>query len=126
MPVRLLNPFVLRWPDAEAVDNAGKRWVTAQLPKSNRILRTGNFGSYARGNWGVGSDVDLILIVDSSNLPFERRPIEWDATALPVHSDLLVYTLDERENLAGRFRNTLEREAVRMYMRGARGEQWAP
>jgi predicted nucleotidyltransferase len=36
------------------------------------VVRVGYFGSYARGDWGVGSDLDLIIIVDRSDEPFAR------------------------------------------------------
>lgn len=48
------------------------------------VVRVGDLGSYARGDWGVGSDLDLIIIVDQSDDPFERRAARWDATELPV------------------------------------------
>ena len=55
----------------------------------------GYFGSLARGDWGVGSDVDLVIVVSASTMPFFRRPARWDATRLPVPADLLVFTEDE-------------------------------
>jgi predicted nucleotidyltransferase len=59
------------------------------------LLRVGYFGSYARGDWGVGSDLDVILVVRESATPFIRRAADWDLTRLPVPADVLVYT--ERE-----------------------------
>lgn len=53
------------------------------------------FGSYDRGNWGVGSDLDLIVVVDVSERPFETRSAEGDSTGLPVSPDLFVYTAEE-------------------------------
>ena len=53
----------------------------------------GYFGSYARGDWGVGSDVDVLVLVRVCQTPFERRGILWNAMDLPVHADVLVYTL---------------------------------
>jgi hypothetical protein len=41
--------------------------------------------------------------------------VEWDTTGLPVPADLLVYTWEEWQALVGRFRDTLEREAVWLY-----------
>ncbi|MGB5135006.1 MAG: nucleotidyltransferase domain-containing protein [Prochlorococcaceae cyanobacterium] len=59
---------VLRWPSSEAV---------------------GVFGSYGRGDAGVGSDLDLLLIL--------RR---WDTSPLPLATDLLVYSRAEWESLS--------------------------
>lgn len=95
MPVRSLHSSVLRWPDASAVENALRAWVERVTAEHAEVRRVGYFGSYARGDWGVGSDVDLIVIVGHSNESFERRAAGWDTSALPVPADLLVYTEDE-------------------------------
>jgi len=104
MPVRSLRSSVLRWPDAATVGQAVRRWAAevASKPDRDRVLRVGYFGSYARGDWGVGSDVDLVMIVESSDQPFERRAARWATTALPVPADLLVYTRDEWQAVAQR------------------------
>ena len=112
MPVRSLNSSVFRWPNGKAVDEATRRWAAAESRNRKGVLRIGYFGSYARGDWGVGSDLDLVVVVKRSNLAFERRAIEWDTTKLPVPADLLVYTTAEWQSLAGRFRDTLEKETV--------------
>jgi predicted nucleotidyltransferase len=115
MPVRSLSSSVLRWPDNRAVDEAARRWAAEEVRRRKGVLRVGYFGSYARGDWGVGSDLDLLVVVDHSDLPFQRRFVEWDTTGLPVPADLLVYTREEWQALAGRFRDTVEREAVWLY-----------
>ncbi len=66
------------------------------------VLSVGYFGSYARGDWGVGSDLDLVVVVKDSDLPFERRSAQWDTTSLPVPVDLLVYTQEEWQSLLTR------------------------
>jgi predicted nucleotidyltransferase len=79
------------------------------------VVRLGYFGSYARGDWGVGSDVDLIAIVESTAEPFERRTLAWDLLDLPVPAELVVYTREEWERMrraGGRFVRTIERETV--------------
>jgi predicted nucleotidyltransferase len=77
-------------------------------------VRVGYIGSYARGDWGFGSDVDLIVVVEDSALPFAQRSLEFDATRLPVPADLLVYTRREwaERDRERRFWRTVEREAV--------------
>lgn len=86
MPVRSLRSPVIRWPDAETVVAA--------------LRRVGYFGSCARGDWGVGSDLDVVIVVRDTDAPFERRAAGWDATGLPVPADVLVYTADEWRRLA--------------------------
>jgi predicted nucleotidyltransferase len=99
MPVRLLNSFVLKWPDVRTVDKALRSWAKKLGEKHSNILCIGYFGSYAKGNWGVGSDLDLIIIVENSEKPFINRAAEWDTTKLPVPADLLVYTKSEWQSL---------------------------
>jgi len=115
MPVRSLRSSVLKWPDRDTVDEAVRQWAGLQAARRPELLRVGYFGSYARGDWGVGSDVDLVAIVARSDEPFEARAARWDVTPLPVPADLIVYTSDEWEALqqrGGRFAERLARETV--------------
>ena len=120
MPVRSLSSPVLRWPDAQAVDQAVRRWARKIAAKRPEILRIGYFGSYARGDWGVGSDLDLIMVVDRAEQPFERRASQLDLTELPVPAEVLVYTVEEWERLSsqkGRFALMLNKETIWIYSR---------
>jgi len=114
MRVRLWNLSVIRWPDASDVRAAAERWAAAAADEHPEIVRVGYFGSYARGDWGVGSDIDLVMVVDHTQVPFDRRSAKWDLSALPVPSDLLVYTTDEFARLTreGKFGKMLEQETV--------------
>ena len=121
MPVRSLSSSVLTWPDARNVDQAVRRWAEGVVTAHPEVIRIGYFGSYARGDWGPGSDLDILLIVEGSDEPFERRAAQWDATGLPVPVELLVYTKAEWERLpqGGRFYRTVMRETIWVYDRGA-------
>ena len=74
-------------------------WTAEQVRVRPEIVRLGYFGSYARGDWGVGSDLDVIAIVRKTAEPFERRLLEWDLTSLPVPAEIIVYSLLEWEKL---------------------------
>ena len=63
MPVRSLNTPVLKWPDKNTVDQAVRSWSIEQALRRPELKRIGYFGSYARGDWGVGSDLDLIAVL---------------------------------------------------------------
>lgn len=118
MPVRSLNSSVLKWPDRSTVDRAVHEWAQDAVTRYPGVIKIGYFGSYARGDWGVGSDLDLIAIVSRCSEPFERRPLHWDLSNLPVPAELLVYASDEWELLlrqGRRFAQTVEREAVWVY-----------
>ncbi len=100
MPVRSLRSPVLRWPNATEVHEAVVGWSEDLLRRHPEVVGVGYFGSYAAGDWGVGSDVDLVVILRASDEPFPRRGAAFDATSLPVPADLLAYTEAEWRKLA--------------------------
>jgi predicted nucleotidyltransferase len=115
MPVRSLSSQVLKWPDRTAVEEAVRLWALEERERRPDLLRLGYFGSYARGDAGVGSDLDLVAVVRASKAPFERRALDWDLSQLPVPAELLVYVEAEWEELmhaGGRFARMLREEAV--------------
>jgi len=113
MLVRSLNSRVLKWPDAAEVDAAARRWARDLAAREPELLRVGYFGSYARGDWGVGSDLDLIVLLARVAEPFSRRGVSWDTSSLPVPVDRLIYSKEEWDLLAGRsFRGAIDREIV--------------
>ena len=122
MPVRSLDSCVLRWPDAEMVDQAAREWAESMAQEHPELLRLGYFGSYARGDWGVGSDLDVVAIVAHTDVPFERRSARWSTSSLPVPADVLVYTAAEWERLRSdrAFHRTVHEEAVWVYERATR------
>ncbi len=67
--------------------------MVRRVERNSNVLSIGYFGSYARGDNGVGSDLDGIVIVKDSKAPFGKRGTEWDLSILPVPFDLLIYTL---------------------------------
>jgi hypothetical protein len=106
------------------VDQAVRRWAAAVARQHREVLRIGYIGSYARGDWGVGSDLDVLVLVESSAAPFAQRALAWDTTALPVPTDLWVYTQPEWATMAAqgkRFYREASQQAVWVYERpGAR------
>ena len=119
MPVRSLNSSVLKWPDRLTVDRAARTWAASEAWRHPELLRLGYFGSYARGDAGVGSDLDVIAIVDHAAEPFERRSLTWELNALPVPAEIIIYTLDEWERLqkqGERFARMLKSQVVWVYL----------
>ena len=118
MPVRSLNSAGLKWPDAETVGRAMRDWAENVGSSHPEILCIGYFGSYARGDWGVGSDLDLLVIVEESERPFWQRSLDFDLGSLPVPAEALIYTQAEWEAMGGRsrrFYETARRETVWVY-----------
>lgn len=115
MPVRSLTSFVLRWPDRAEVDRAARLWAAEQRQSHPEVQRIGYFGSYARGDAGVGSDLDLIVIVERAQRAFMERALDWDLSGLPVPAEILVYTREEWDRMQAegrRFGAMVQRETV--------------
>ncbi|MGH7313885.1 MAG: nucleotidyltransferase domain-containing protein [Candidatus Rokuibacteriota bacterium] len=99
------------------MDEALRAWAQQAAAEQPGVRRIGYFGSYARGDWGVGSDVDVVIVVAEADVPFQRRSLEWDLTGLPVPADVLVYTESEWLSLDPRSRmgRTLRHETIWVY-----------
>jgi predicted nucleotidyltransferase len=66
------------------------------------VQRVGCIGSYARGDWGVGSDLDVVVILRESTRSQRERYAHYYPDGLPVPADLWVYTQAEWELLNSR------------------------
>ena len=95
MPVRLLTSSVLVWPKKEEVDAAIHEWAQSEAREHPELTAVGYFGSYARGDWGVGSDLDVILVVERFSRSPSGRAFNWDGRSLPVPVDFFIYNLNE-------------------------------
>jgi hypothetical protein len=92
--------------------------VKKKIATHPEVIKLGYFGSFAKDNWGVGSDLDLIAIVQDASIPFEKRPLTWNFDSLPVPADMLIYTDKEWQNMkreGGKFVDMIEKEAVWLY-----------
>jgi predicted nucleotidyltransferase len=97
------------------VFSAARVWAGAERRRRPELVRLGVFGSYARGEAGVGSDLDLVAVVRQATEPFARRAAAWDITSLPVPAEILVYTEGEWEAVqarGGRFAEMLATTTV--------------
>ena len=122
MPVRSLSSSVLRWPKRSEVDAALRLFAVREARRRPDLILLGYFGSYARDDAGVGSDLDIVAVLQSEDRPFERRAVSWDTSALPVPADLLIYTFEEWQSLlqrGGQFAATMQTETVWVYARNS-------
>jgi hypothetical protein len=90
---------VLRWPSSEQVIDQATAWAKAQQQQNPDLLAVGLYGSYGRGDAGVGSDLDLVLILEACSLPIWERLRRWDTGSLLLACDLLVYSRPEWQSL---------------------------
>jgi hypothetical protein len=73
--LRLLDGFSIstRYPDSDPEGTPGEH-----------LLAVGVFGSYGRGDAGVGSDLDLVLVLRECAEPIWDRLRRWDTGSLPL------------------------------------------
>ena len=91
---RSCNSVTVYSIDEQAVWTAVERF-TDELAQQPEVLAVVLFGSLADGHLGVGSDVDILLILAHSDRPFlDRRPL-YMPDRFPVDLDLFPYTLAE-------------------------------
>jgi predicted nucleotidyltransferase len=88
---------------ADAPDRAGADAQASRSSLGRSIVGLGCYGSYARGDWGVGSDLDVLVVVRSGasgtrgegDLAVIRSNLADAMAEIPVPVDLFV--LDERD-----------------------------
>lgn len=97
MPVRSLNSAVFKWPSREVVLAAAREWAKALKASDPTVQEIYCIGSCARGNYGVGSDIDLVIVIDDVELSRVDRARRYAADYLPVPADVMVYTQAEWE-----------------------------
>lgn len=102
MPVRRLDSAVFRWPDRETVLSAARAWAAALQRRDRNVEKVGCIGSYARGDWGVGSDLDVIVVLHETQLSRADRYKTYYPDGLPVQADIWVYSQEEWEALPSR------------------------
>jgi hypothetical protein len=79
---------VLRWSNRKAVGQA-LRYRTQDQRAHHPELVLGYFGSYAGGDWGVGSDPDLVAVFDDADEPFKQLALNLDLHGLPVPAEIV-------------------------------------
>lgn len=79
--------------DAQSTEAALREWAQALAEDHPDVVRVGYADAPAQA--GEGSDVDVLLIVAQTDLPFEQRAAAWCANPLSFPAHLRVYTFDE-------------------------------
>jgi uncharacterized protein len=126
VPVTSSRSSLKRWPSAELVLSSAGAWARRLADGAPSVVAVGYFGSYARGEGGVGSDLDL-LVVRRDGTP-EPDLLGADVAALPVPADVLHYTEGELRDLlerGGRMATVVEHEA-RWWVGGTGGPPLTP
>ncbi len=94
-----LSSVVIKSADRVRIEQAVKNYAArlrAEHPEVERIIW---FGSWVTGLPRPGSDVDLCLILSSSDKPIRERVADFLPVGFPVGIDLFIYTREEFERL---------------------------
>ena len=81
-------------PDVQAVAGAIDA-LTEHLSAFREVIAVYLIGSYDRGDFGPFSDVDVVVIVETSTGRFIDRSEKYLPARFPVPLDLFVYTRSE-------------------------------
>jgi predicted nucleotidyltransferase len=97
---RSLTSVVIRSADRERIGRAVAQYVASLRAMHPEIERIIWFGSWVTGRPTPGSDVDLCLILASSDKSLRERVVDFLPVGFPVGIDLFPYTRDEFDRLA--------------------------
>lgn len=85
---------------AERVDNKLINEIIRRIVAAVNLLKIILFGSWAYGEPKRGSDVDILVMVEKSDLPRHKRAVKvYEAlTGILIPKDIVVYTPEEIED----------------------------
>jgi predicted nucleotidyltransferase len=88
--------------------------LVEQLQSIEGVRRVSLFGSFARGRRDLFTDLDLLVVMDTSMNFVERLRFLYSKVTAPVDLDILCYTTREFQSLksSGRLRHILQEERV--------------
>jgi predicted nucleotidyltransferase len=95
-----LSSVVIRSIDRERINRAVADHVAHLCRQHPEIERAIWFGSWVNGEPTPGSDVDLCLVLSSSEKSRRERFVDYLPVGFPVGVDLFAYTRSEFERLS--------------------------
>lgn len=108
-----MNTVVRWWPKRSRIVSTATTWAHGAMMDDPWIVWIAYFGSYATLEYGYGSDLDLVVVIDGP--PHTLDEPYLFAPDLPVPADVLVYNLDQWRHMAETgnvFYRTISQEAV--------------
>lgn len=90
-----MDSVVVKSIDERAVRLAMDEYAARLLAARPDIEEIVVFGSFERGTWAPGSDLDVFIVLASADRPVHERVAELLPGAFPVGIDLFPFTRDE-------------------------------
>ena len=112
------------WLDRDAVLESTRQAVAALAAHRPEIDQVILFGSMARGDAVPGSDVDLLMVLESSDRAFLERISLYRPSGIPVGVDVFPYTRQELANMLDEgngFVRQAQEEGITLYQRPSPG-----
>ena len=94
-----LSSAAIKYTDPELVACAVRSYATHIRANHLHVRRIIWFGSWIRGTYSPGSDVDICIVVSRSDKPRRDRVPDYLPRSFPVGMDLFVYTSAEWRTL---------------------------
>ncbi len=88
------------WFNLDEVKTCLKEAVGQMAGKHPEVVEVWLFGSIARGEAVPGSDADLFIVLESCDLPFLQRSLEYQPEFCGVGVDVFAYTQAELLTMA--------------------------
>ena len=90
-----MSSVSVRFLDREKVLEALRDAARALGASHAEVREVRLFGSLARGSRNPYADADLLIVLDTCDLPFRERAPKYKPVGLPVPADLIVCTKEE-------------------------------
>jgi predicted nucleotidyltransferase len=106
--------------DKDAIQKALRSLAARLAGEHPEIVKISVFGSFARDEAAPGSDVDLLLVLKASDLPFPERAGHYRPRRFPIGLDIFAYSADEMRRMLAEGNSFLKRalaEAVTLFER---------
>ena len=109
-----MSSVVVKSIDFEAIRKQTAEFARRLLETRPEVEEVVVFGSFPRGTYAPGSDIDVLLILSGSGRRFRDRSPDYVPESFPVGMDVFAYT-----------RRELERPSTQGFLAEAlRGESW--
>ncbi len=87
---------------SDKVVAAARGWARDLKRSHPEVVRVGYFGSYARGDYVPGSDLDVLIELSSSEIPrWPDRRDKYQPAGIPVGVEVFAYLSTELDILRG-------------------------
>ncbi|MBU4241564.1 MAG: nucleotidyltransferase domain-containing protein [Actinobacteria bacterium] len=118
------SPFAkIRYLDKEAVRRALDLFLDGIKENHLEVKKVILFGSFAKGTCVPSSDVDLLIVLEGTPVPFPDRIVEYLPSRFPVGVDVFPYTeaeLDQMVEQGNLFIKGVLEEGIEVFSRGSR------